>query len=250
MNIRSVAILALGASGCESEEQVAADMERALQDSHEAMVEVLLSTEVLSHLLEAPGTTLRHGGPGCGCPCYEQIGVGLPSILSLDYDLNGCIPSSGRLPSLLAGHAVLEFDGSEAGVTWDSLSLGLDQAVSGSLSGTVEPGVLSPTGTLTIGERETDFALTVELGDPLRIEGEVTAQVDDPRILQLTEVELSLGSLVNCVSPTSGTATLVHPKRERKSTVVRFGEGGQTVVERDGRTSQPTDGCRYASARW
>jgi hypothetical protein len=254
MNLRLAGTLSLLAvSGCESEEQVAAEMELALQDANEVLVEALLSAEILGQPLE-PAGTLRHGS-ACGCPCLEQIGVALPTITQLDYDLAACVPTSGLLPTLLAGHAVVEFDGAEADVTWDSLLVGLDQPVTGSLFGGVElgdPAVLSPQGELAVGERQSalDLRLTLE-GDGLRLSGQVTVAAEEPRVLELRDLVLSGQDLAGaCPRPSAGTAALLHPKRERKDSVVRFLPDGQVLVERDGRESQPTDWCAYASARW
>lgn len=249
---------------------MALDMERSLLDSSTALVGALLATEILVHVDDAPdsgeGTSLRrkpyrHGGPSCGCPCIERADGPPPYIVTLDYDVFGCVPESGLLPTLLTGHAIVEFDGTDARVTWDGLQFSTDShGVFGELEGSVSsgagalpPGELQAQGELTIGPETQKLTLQAQLDEVgLTLDGEVQLAHDEPRPILFEGVKLPYERMgLPCPTPVAGTATQVH-ERERKSSVVRFGEPGEgtVTVERQDRISQPTDWCGYRSELW
>ncbi|MEQ1504796.1 MAG: hypothetical protein ABMB14_21345 [Myxococcota bacterium] len=242
-------------AGCVSDAEIAAEMERALGDASEAMVEVLVSTEVLDQVDDPPDVTLRdvrHGGDACGCPCTERLGGGIPYVLTLDYSQYGCVPASGLVPSAITGHAVLDYDGQDCRVTWDGLQLSLEHDVTGELGGEVSGGVVAAAGDLAIGPRDAGIDLSVEVGeDGLTIDGEVTASGADPRPIRFEGVNLPRSAVAGrCPTPDAGTATLVDADHPDRSAVIRFGPGGAVTVERGDRVSEDTDWCSYASPRW
>jgi hypothetical protein len=243
-------------AACESETEIAAEMERALTDSNQAMVGVLLAAEVMHQVSTPPDTAVRHGGAECGCPCTERVGEGASFVMSLDYDEFGCVPESQLLPTSLAGHAILEFDGSDCGITWDQLVLGLEHAVSGDITGPASSSKVSPRGTLTVGPWTGDLEVDVALGgEALVIDGEVTSKGADGerRTVRFDGVRLPRGSILGqCPTPDDGEVTLLHPKNDKKDVVVRFAHpgGGQVTVVRDERVSEATDWCGYASRLW
>jgi hypothetical protein len=239
---------------CESEKQVAADMERALSESNTALLGVLVASESLSHVYDEPDTTARHGEPLCGCPCIERVGLEPPWLLTLDYAEEGCVPETGLLPTVLSGHAVVEFDGAECQVSWGELMFALEHPVSGELGGAVSSDgrSLSPQGELTVGDQTLTLALDVrlDLESGLTLDGEVTVAHPEPRMLVFEGVHLDYQDLQPpCPTPSAGSITQVH-EREKKSSVLQFSGDGLVTVERDGRVSQPTDWCGYTSELW
>ena len=251
---------------CESGERVALDMERALVETNTAIVGALLASEVLTHVYEDPDTTLRHTGSTCGCPCIQRIGDFTPYILTLDYPIGGCVPQSRLLPTALTGHAVVEFDGAEGRVTWDSLLFALEHEVTGEMMGEVSPdgSLVSPRGALTIGDQTMEIAVDA-LVDPsegggITFDGEVTTAPhtsagDEPgevRAVVFEALSLPYSALSPpCPRPASGSATHVH-EREKKSALIQFDEPGDgfVTVQRDDRVSEPADFCAYASELW
>jgi hypothetical protein len=261
--LRTSLLLTLAA--CESEQQVAEDMERALSESNTALLGALLASESLAHVYDEPDTTARHGEPLCGCPCIERVGLEPPWLLTLDYAETGCVPETGLLPTALSGHAVVEFDGSECQVTWGGLLFALEHPVSGELGGGVSSDgrALSPRGELTVGAENSSsatFSLDLEvqldvqdgLEGGLTLDGEVTVAHAEPRQILFEGVHLTYTDLQPpCPTPSAGSVTQVH-EREKKSSTIRFGGAGDgfVTVERDGRVSQPTDWCGYTSQLW
>jgi hypothetical protein len=244
-------------AACESEADIAAEMERALADSSQAMVGILLSTEVMHQVSVPPAATVRHGPDECGCPCTDRVGAGASFVMTLDYADLGCVPVSQLLPTSLAGHAVLEFDGSECGITWDQLVLGLEHAVSGDVTGPASGSSVSPRGKLTIGPWTGTLDVDVAMeDDALFIDGEVTSKQpddDEPRTVRFDGVRLPRAAILGqCPTPDDGEATLLHPKNDQKNAVVRFAHpgDGQVTVVRDERVSAATDWCGYTSPLW
>jgi hypothetical protein len=247
---------------CESEEQVAADMERALSESNTALLGALLASESLAHVYDEPDTTARHGEPLCGCPCIERVGLEAPFLLTLDYAETGCVPETGLLPTVLSGHAVVEFDGAECQVTWGGLMFALEHPISGELGGGVSSDgrALSPRGELTIGPTtmSLDIEVQLDLESGVTLDGSVTlshssSEKDwEPRQILFEGVHLTYQDLQPpCPAPSEGTVTQVH-ERDKKSSIIHFGAAGEgfVTVERDGRVSQPTDWCGYTSELW
>jgi hypothetical protein len=249
------------AAGCESQAVVAADMERALRDSNDALLGALVAAELLTHVYDEPDTTgLRHDTGTCGCPCVSKLGD-VPFVMTLDYPTTGCVPDSGLVPTAISGHAVVDVDqDGECRATPDqTFELGLEHGVAGNLEGEVhgtsEDQDLVAVGELAIGPTTMAVDLALHL-DPsgIQLEGEVTVtpapKDQEVRPIVLDQVTLPWDAVgFPCPRPTAGTATLVHDKNERKNTVVRFAEpgGGTVTVERDGRISEPSDYCRYVS---
>lgn len=252
--------------GCESDAEIAADMERSLRDANAGLVPALVMAEVFHQIDVPPDRTSRHGTESCGCPCSDKIGVSLPYVLTLDYNVNGCVPDSGLVPTALTGHVVLDFDGADCNATWDGLLVALEHEVGGEITGNVgvsavtsssgiEPGVFDPRGALTIGPWSGDLDLHIEIGaDAVYLDGSVTADdPEDPRAMQYDGVRLPLASIAGrCPTPDQGLATLVNPDKEQRSAVVRFAEpgNGEVTVQRDDRISEATDWCAYASELW
>lgn len=244
--------------GCESDEEVAADMERSLREANVALVGVLVSAEMLTHVYDEPDRQLRHGYDVCGCPCTEKFGTDAPYILTLDYNPSGCVPESGLLPTAMAGHAVVDFDGSECNVSWDGLKFALEHDVDGDLQGTVSDagGTIDITadGSVSIGSETitVDLEMAVDSAG-ITIDGTATVASDDPRTIELRSVALTFDDIAPpCPAPGSGTATLVNPDREKKNVVIAFAEPGDGFVgvTRDDRVSEAADWCAYASDLW
>ncbi|MEZ4241223.1 MAG: hypothetical protein R3F59_34700 [Myxococcota bacterium] len=249
-------------AGCESEAEIAAEMERSLVDANQGLVGVLVATEVM-HLVDAtPSTTVRHSTTGCGCPCVAKVGDTPPYIVTLDYPTFGCIPDSGLIPTSLAGHTVLDADGATCDVTWDGLLLALEHEVTGDLQGEASADHVAPKGELTVGPWTATLDLDVAIApDALTIDGDVTSTRkgdDEPRTVSYRGVRLPRETILGqCPAPDDGTAALHHPGwpdkgKEAKDVVVKFAQpgGGSVTVERDDRVSEPTDWCGYTSSLW
>ena len=242
--LSSLALLA----ACESEQLVASEMEQALFDAQAAVAGQLLASEILSHTLDEPTTgattnTYRHGGENC-CPCIERIGEGVPSILTLDYGDIGCVPESNLIPSSLAGHAILEYDGNGAEVTFDDLEVGRDHLITGALEGTLseDGSKIALIATLEAGSHQVEIEATSLIGDVVRLDG--SAVVSGGGSLVLRGLELPWERIgPPCPVPESGHAVLT----ATAEVDVDFAEPGAgfVTVSRKGRVSESVDWCRY-----
>lgn len=232
---------------CESEQVVVAEMERGLRATNDAIQASLVTAELFGQVLAPPDTTLRHA-TNCGCPCSEKAG-NLPFVLTLDYAPEGCLPDSGLLPVVVSGHAVLDWDGASAGVTFDLLTvsgLPISGAPEVEVGASGAETTLRATGPLTVGgtQVELDQELVID-ADGLSIDG--TAVVDGQEPLALEGVRIPWEGLAPpCPAPTDGTATL----RADPEVLIRLGRPGDGVVtvERRSRVSEQTDLCTYRAA--
>ena len=235
--------------GCASEALVAQDMERALRLSHVALASQLVATEVISHTLDEPTsprttTDLRHG-ESCGCPCIERDQEAPPFTTRLDYPGTGCVPTSGLVPSLLAGHADLAFDGETVEVAFDELTVRRIHVVEGRFGGSV-PGpddALRVLGPWRLGSHDVELDTVTEYrpGIGLTMGGE--AVVDGERI-ELVSVDLPWDEIPPpCPSPVAGEARLA----TTPPVVVHFAQpgGGRVTVERGQRVSENVEYCAY-----
>lgn len=241
---------------CESEEEIAAEMERALRDGNTALVGVLLAAETLSHVHEPTATTARHDPDACGsCPCLTRTGLATgPFTLELDYGDSGCLPTSGLVPTALSGHATLSWDGTTATATWNGLLFGLDEPVAGSLSGEVEDDGttvrLSATGEPAIGAQSFDLDVDLEILGEVRIDGTVVVPGRPASRLAFDDATIPLDAIgAPCPTPAAGMVRLENPEDTDKDVVVDFakpGDGNVTVV-RDDRVSEAVDWCAFRS---
>ena len=233
--------------GCESEETVVSEMEQALYDSQTALAVQLLSTELLSHTLSEPTSTTLYRHDPAACPGIERSGESPPFVLTLDYGDSGCVPESGLVPSSMSGHAVLEYDGARADVTFDVFEVGLGNEVSGSLS-----GILSDDGAqiqleadLTAGGYAVTLDTTTVLGERVQLEGVATVSAGIP--LTLESLELPWERIAPpCPAPEAGHTHLT----ATTDVEVDFAApgGGFVTVTRKGRVSESVDVCGYRSS--
>jgi hypothetical protein len=244
--------------GCESEQEVAADMERALREANVAVLGALVSAELLTHVYDEPDLQGRHGYDVCGCPCTERFGTSAPYILTLDYNPSGCVPESGLLPTAMAGHAIVDFDGTDSNLSWDGLQFALEHPVDGELEGKVTPSdervAIEALGTVTIGDEQITVDLDVSIDEAgVTLDGVATVASADPRPLSFRDVVLEWDDISPpCPAPGVGTATLENPDRKSKDVIVDFARPGDGFVEvtRDGRVSESADWCAYTSDLW
>jgi hypothetical protein len=251
-------VLGILLPGCESDAEVAAEMERALSDSNTALLGALFGSELLVHLDEPPTTTLRHSTASCGCPCLSRVGTGLPFVLTEDYASLGCIPQSGLLPTALSGHlvVVVDDDGS-SDATWQDFEFALEFPVSGAFSGAKDGDTVHPAGELVIGDTTLALDLDVQLGEAeVRLDGKVTVTPPpkdaDKLPIEFHDVVLPREAIgAPCPRPSEGTATLPNDN-PKKDTVVHYDRPGDgfVIVSRDERESEETDYCAYASELW
>ena len=82
----------------------------------------------------------------------------------------GCVPTSRLLPTALTGHAVVEFDGTEGRVAWQSVQFALEHAVVGDVEGSVsaDASEIAPTGELTIGPETMSLDLQARIDENAR----------------------------------------------------------------------------------
>ena len=255
MLVASLALMVL--VGCESDEEIAQDMERSLREANVALLGALVSAEVLVHVYEEPDRELRHGYEICGCPCTERIGSAAPYVMTLDYDPAGCVPESGLLSTAMAGHATVDFDGNECNVSWDGLKFALEHDVTGALKGTVvetDRTTIEARGVVEVGDQgiSLDLRLVVDARG-LTLDGEATVASDDPRPITFRGVELEFDEIAPpCPAPTVGSVTRANLDNEKKDVVISFADPGDgfVKVERDGRVSESADWCAYTSDLW
>jgi hypothetical protein len=245
-------------AGCESDEEVAADMERSLREANVALVGALLSAEMMGHVYDEPDRQLRHGYEICGCPCTQRIGTEAPFVMTLDFDPNGCVPESGLVSTALAGHATLDFDGTQVSLSsWDNLMFALEHEVGGDLKGSVttdEVTAIEVHGPLDIGPESITLELQMVVDEVgITIDGTATVASDDPRPVTFDEVALTYEEISPpCPAPSTGSATLVNSEKDDKNVVIAFSEPGEGFVKvaRDDRVSEAADWCAYASELW
>jgi hypothetical protein len=249
-----VLVWAVLLAGCESNETVVAEMERAIAASNVGIAAALVATEILGHTHDVPDTTLRHPtGTEYGCPgVLDFAGATDNFSVTLDYAIGGCAPDTGLVPTVVAGHAGLQWDGTRTTATFDQLFVDLDNAVTGTLGGPVEllsdSLVAGPTGTVTIGPSTVDLDLHVAFDDTsVSIDGDVTVLDDDSPITFDGVVVLRTDIALPCPTPSEGTATLTGDK---KDVIVRLAEPSVGVVtaERGNRVSEAADLCSPAYA--
>ena len=246
-------VFALAIVACEPEDLIVYEMEQALYDSQTAVALQLVGTELISHAFDETDTgttssTYRHDGGSC-CPCTDRAGEAPPYILTLDYDEGGCVPDSGLIPSSLAGHAIVEFDGTTAEVTFDGLEVGIDNLITGSLSGTPSPDLtqIDVVASMEASGYAADLTATTLIDPDVRIEIDGEAVVTDARPLTLAGLQIPWERIAPpCPTPEAGHATL-----EAESTVdVDFADPGAgfVTVSRKKRVSESVEYCGYRTS--
>jgi hypothetical protein len=253
--VAAVGVIAL--TGCVSEEFVAAEMERALEATNVALAAGLVAAEVLSHVHDTPDTLLRHpGGEAFGCPGVQDwAGAADNFAVTLVYgDLIGCIPDSALVPTLISGHAGLQWSGTEATVTWDQMHVDVDVPVSGPLRGPVQVlGAaadvdLEALGTLTVGPSTVDLALGAGItAEGITFDGDATVQDGTPDPLHFESVFVLQGDIAPpCPTPSSGVVRL---DGDGEEVVIDFADpgGGLVRVQRGRKSSESVDLCAYRS---
>ncbi|MBX2798579.1 MAG: hypothetical protein KTR31_12935 [Myxococcales bacterium] len=245
-----VACLCALLTGCANEAQIVADMEQALFDSQAAVAVQLLATEMIAHTFDEPSdtptTTLRHG-ESCGCPCIERIGDEPPYILTLDYPDGGCVPLTGLVPGSLSGHAVLEYDGSMASVTFDGLEVGLGNVLTGTVQGGPPGEAMFPVrADMTAGDYAVTLNTETGLSEATGLFVDGTATVDEAEV-QLSAIDLPWDEIPPpCPSPASGQAT----RLGGPDVTVDFADpgNGRVTVARRSRVSDAVDYCGYRTS--
>lgn len=247
---------ALLLAGCESEAEVAAEMERGLLSTNEAVAAALFATEALAPVVEPVETPVARHGTACGeCPCVTLTGLATgPHQLTLDYE-PGCVPTSGLLPTLLSGHTEIAWTGAEAMVAWANLVVRLEDPVAGTLGGPVvleaDGTVIDAAGAFSIGEQGYDLDVTVVVDDEgVTMDGTVDVRGPKFGAVDLDGVVLTYDGIRSaCPTPDAGTATLRNVEKPDKDVVVDLAGSGTVTVERDGRLSEAVDLCAYATDR-
>lgn len=265
--MRTVTLLPVLLGACVSPASVVEDMERALSEASDGILAALFTAEVLTNALEAPDFTLRHSTTdGCGCPCISALGAVPPVLLTFDYRIGGCIPDSGLLIGPLDGHVYGDFDGDEIGATsyQDLLFMSDDDLLvggtfGGAVSGTETAFTARPVGTVVIGEVTLTVDLTVELvGEELLVAGSTARSapdlpVGDAATVTFADLVIPLDEItIPCPRPSSGTASLVDPRRSAGDASIDFARPGDgfVTVTRGNRESEATDLCAYKSELW
>jgi hypothetical protein len=247
-----ISLWALALVGCESNDTVVAEMERAISASNVGIATALVATEILGHTHDPPDTLLRHPlGTTYGCPgVLDFAGTNDNFSVTLDYATGGCAPDTGLVPTLIAGHAGLQWDGTRSNATFDQLVVDLDNAVTGTLAGPVEilADALSvePSGTLTVGPSTVELDLHVVVdATRVTIDGDATVVDDDAPITFDGVVVLRTDIAPPCPTPNEGVATLAGDK---KDVIVRLAEPsvGMVTAERGNRVSEAADLCSAA----
>jgi hypothetical protein len=249
--MRMVGLLAL--VGCESNDMVVAEMERAISASNVGIASALVASELLGHTHDVPDTFLRHPtGSQYGCPgVLDFQGTTDNFSVTLDYATNGCIPDTGLVPTVVSGHAGLHYAGGETSATFDQLFVDLDNAVSGTLGGAVSQVdttvTADPSGTLTVGPSTVDLDLHVVIdSEGITLDGDATVVDDEDDPVSFDGVFILRTDIVPpCATPSVGDATLTGGK---KDVIVHFAEPGSGFVtaERGNDVSEQVDLCALA----
>ncbi len=245
----------LALAACTTEAEAIAEMEAALTATS-ATVDIAL---VLSELTwyatsppSAPTSALRHSG--LGCPAISRFG---PSDIefetTLDYPPDGCIPTTGWIPDLLAGHAVAAVSDENSKVNWSFLEfqIGLRRAVespglAGSLAtdGVTFEATLS--GDLSVDGMDVALDALHMTNDGERVTVDGSATVDD---IPVTVINLLLEQddvLGPCPVPREGRAEATPGA---KPVTIDFDAGGPDLVDvtRGRRQATAEPFCDHAS---
>jgi len=239
-----------GLVACGVDDDVVAEMERSLYASQGAIAAELIAAEVLLNTHTAPDDVLRHGD-SCGCPCIERDAATAPYTVSLDYADTGCLPLSGLIPSLLSGHAAVDWDGSLATVTFDGLEVGLDYPVSGTLSGSPasDGSAVQLEGDLVLGDWQATLDTRATLhDDAILLDGTVEVGGTHTGVVTFEAMSLRWRDIAPpCPAPVAGASVLTGAQHAVRVDYADPGDGYVTVT-RGNRHSDGVDFCAYRTA--